>query len=329
MQPKVSIIVPVYNVEEYLQECVDSLRRQTLHEIEIILVDDGSTDNSGKMLDEYANADNRIIVVHKQNGGQSTARNFGFSKSTGEYVLYVDSDDFIVTDTCEVLYKAAEENNADIVQGDLLNDKDKIEHSEYRKQPHDNQVISINEFLKEKIVTQTYDIVPFLYFVKRTYLKKNQMRFEEGRIYEDQLYTLQLLSANEGTAVKIRFPFYYYRMNRPGSTTAFVRSKNGVDAAYICNKMRKYIIENGNTEYMNAVLLISMYQYVSVWLRLKRADRKNVETLLEDAQIWKQIQNVEVYSDLQILISKYMNNRSWFSLNWDIKRFLRKIFRRS
>ena len=104
---KVSVIVPVYNVEDYIRECLDSLINQTLTDIEIILVDDGSKDLSGTICDEYAKKDCRIKVIHKENGGQSSARNAGLKVSTGEYILFVDSDDYIVENTLETLLNEA------------------------------------------------------------------------------------------------------------------------------------------------------------------------------------------------------------------------------
>lgn len=112
---KVSIIVPIYNVEKYLDRCVQSLINQTLRDIEIILVDDESPDNCPKMCDEYAKKDNRIKVIHKKNGGLGFARNSGLKVATGEYVAFVDSDDFVDTRMYEILIDVASEKRADIV----------------------------------------------------------------------------------------------------------------------------------------------------------------------------------------------------------------------
>ena len=113
--PKVSIIVPIYNVEKYLDRCMNSLVNQTLKDIEIIMVDDGSPDNCPKMCDEWAKKDNRIKVVHKKNGGLGYARNSGLDVATGEYVAFVDSDDFVKTDMYETLYNKIEEYGADTI----------------------------------------------------------------------------------------------------------------------------------------------------------------------------------------------------------------------
>ena len=110
----ISIIVPVYNMEKYLARCVDSIIAQTYDKIEIILVDDGSTDNSSSMCDHYARKDERIKVVHKLNGGLSDARNAGFAVATGSYIGYVDSDDWIEPDMYEKMYYACVENDAEL-----------------------------------------------------------------------------------------------------------------------------------------------------------------------------------------------------------------------
>ena len=104
----VSVIIPVYNVERYLKKCIDSILNQTYKNLEIILVDDGSTDCSSKICDEYAKNDTRILVIHKANGGQSEARNIGISESKGEYIFFVDSDDYIEYNAIETMLEIAE-----------------------------------------------------------------------------------------------------------------------------------------------------------------------------------------------------------------------------
>ncbi len=113
--PKISIIVPVYNVKKYLSKCLDSLINQTLKDIEIICVNDGSTDNSLDILNEYAKKDERIVVINKENSGPGASRNLGIEKATGEYIQFVDSDDWIEKETCEICYKKAKEHDVDMI----------------------------------------------------------------------------------------------------------------------------------------------------------------------------------------------------------------------
>ena len=125
MNTKMTVIVPVYNVEKYLERCVESLIHQTQKEIQIILVDDGSTDKSSFICDEYAKKDSRILVIHKKNEGQGIARNHGLANALGEYVCFLDSDDYYESDTCEVLYKHLKDTNADLCCfGYQIDDKD-------------------------------------------------------------------------------------------------------------------------------------------------------------------------------------------------------------
>ena len=115
MQPSVSVIVPVYNIEQYIGKCLDSIIGQTLKEIEIIVVDDGSTDDSSRIIDRYARTDSRIVAIHKTNGGVVSARNCGIARATGSYILFVDGDDHLESDTCERLLKKAQATRADMV----------------------------------------------------------------------------------------------------------------------------------------------------------------------------------------------------------------------
>ena len=114
MHPKISIIIPMYNVEKYLRRCLDSVLNQTFTDWQAICVDDGSPDKSGDIAEEYAKQDERFVVVHKENGGLSDARNAGFSYADGEYIMYLDSDDFIHPQTMEIAYNAIEKNKSDI-----------------------------------------------------------------------------------------------------------------------------------------------------------------------------------------------------------------------
>ena len=113
---KVSIVVPVYNVEKYLRQCMDSIVNQTLKEIEIICVDDGSTDSSGDILDEYASRDNRVRVIHKENKGYGHSMNMGFHAANGKYIGIVESDDYAEPEMFEVLYEEAEKKQLDVIK---------------------------------------------------------------------------------------------------------------------------------------------------------------------------------------------------------------------
>lgn len=327
---KVSIIVPVYNVEDYLDECVNSLINQTMQEIQIILVDDGSSDRSGKMIDDYAASDNRVVAVHKENGGQSSARNFGLMHASGEYVLYVDSDDYIALNACERLYETAVQFNADIVQGDLENEEKMIlNNPSFRKIPSENQAVPTKQFLKEKVQTETYDIVPVLYLVRRCLIIREKILFPEGYTYEDQLYTFKLLTT-DATIVKIRFPFYFYRMNRPGSTTNHIVLKRGMDAAYICKEMYSHYLSlsKENAEENAAVILISLYQLYNVYLKLSSSDRACVMKQLDMIEYLSQLPSVRYYKELYDQLMHFSAHPKRVTFLFDAKKKIRKILRK-
>ncbi|MCR5261374.1 MAG: glycosyltransferase [Candidatus Gastranaerophilales bacterium] len=218
-QPKVSVILPVYNVAPYLRQSLDSVIGQTLSDIEIICIDDGSTDESGKILDEYKEKDERIKVIHKKNGGTGAARNDGLRIATGECIGFVDPDDWILPNMYERLYTLLQEKDLDIVMftPDVYNDKTK-KHEGFLYFQNSN----FPDFLDNKIFNKD-DISPFSYPMcvwNKLYRKKlfdeNNIEFAEGLDFEDHKVIFKSLF----TAKRIYFireKLYVYRHSREGS----------------------------------------------------------------------------------------------------------------
>lgn len=207
----VSIIVPVYKVEKYLKECLESVINQTYRNLEIILVDDGSPDNCGKICDEYAKKDERVRVIHKENGGLSSARNAGLDISNGEYISFVDSDDVIDKRFIEILHNVCIENNCDIAECDFKRFKDEIERENIVNS--EIKVISAFEMQNKLFVdgesTQTVIICNKLY---KRYLFKN-IKFPTGKIHEDESTTYKILYSCDTGVVVTNLKLYYYREN--------------------------------------------------------------------------------------------------------------------
>ena len=176
--PKVSVIVPVYKVEEYLPKCLDSLVNQTLEDIEIILVNDGSPDNSDKIIKKYAKKDKRIVYIEKENGGQASARNMGVKVAKGEFISFVDSDDWIELETLEECYKKAKKEKSDIVQFDL----NKVINGEKHYEPF---FTLEGEDLKKTYILNVTS--PWGKIIKKEIITDNDLYFPEGIIYEDYL----------------------------------------------------------------------------------------------------------------------------------------------
>ena len=237
--PFVSVIVPVYKVEKYLRECLDSLVNQSLKDIEIICVDDGSPDNCGKILDEYAGKDPRIKVIHQKNGGVSNARNSGLKEASGKYISFVDSDDFVNSEFLEKLYDAAERNQADIAAGSIIRKRER--HEKFRVHYTGEKRV---ETLPEKIALCN---VPKCCYVWNNLYRRELIideKFTENVYFEDVLWLPGVLKKS-AVMVTAAGAVYYYRAN-PAST---VKQKQSAKKIADRVNSKRYIIrffeENG------------------------------------------------------------------------------------
>lgn len=211
-EPLISIIVPVYNTELLLSKCVDSILTQSYGNFELFLIDDGSTDFSGKICDEYALKDKRVIVIHKENEGQGVARNLALDKAKGEYILFVDSDDYISTDTLQLLINTVKKQNCDMVIFGIQYDYGKIKKTRLRYD--DGATFNAKELIYEYFVTGLVSCFIWDKFYSAR-LWEN-VRFPSLRADEDSYVLPEVLSKAE-KAVYVREPLYT-QLVRNGST---------------------------------------------------------------------------------------------------------------
>ena len=208
----VSVIVPVYNTEKYLRRCLDSLVNQTLEELEIILVDDGSTDISNQIMKEYEEKyQGRVIVYPKENGGQATARNMGIKHSKGKYIGFVDSDDYVDTKMFEKMYKAAEQDQCDLVECHYhyLYEEGK-RTKEYRTRG------DIRQYKNQKDMFINPQVTPWNKLYRREVLLYNGIDFPEGLIYEDAAFYIKTIPfIKKERYIDEHFVYYFLR----GSST--------------------------------------------------------------------------------------------------------------
>jgi glycosyltransferase involved in cell wall biosynthesis len=209
--PKISIIIPVYKVEKYLPRCIDSLLNQSFQNLEIILVDDGSPDNSGKICDEYALKDARIKVIHKENGRAYDARNKGMDIATGDLIGFMDSDDFIHPKMYQSLYNLLLKHGADIAQCGFT----KVQNGEINPPVKDN---SPRVFSNEGALAQLYsdESVEFAVIWNKIYKKElvQNVRFKKAFIHDDEFFTYKLLyAASKVVVVESQFYYYYQSPN--------------------------------------------------------------------------------------------------------------------
>lgn len=241
---KVSVIIPVYNTAEYLFEALSSISNQSLREIEMIVINDGSSDNSAKVLADFSLLDNRLkTITFKENKGVSVSRNVGFSEAKGEYIYFFDSDDKLVENCLEECYNKSVEMNSDF----LIFDGISFVHDGINKGPTLNY--QLTKHLTKKSYTgtellsilnahKTYSCSVCLCFIKRAYLLKSKLEFYPGILYEDVLFTLQLyMLANSVTYIKNDF---FRRRIRPNSTmTAEVTQKTINYRFVVCEELIK------------------------------------------------------------------------------------------
>lgn len=208
---KISIVILVYNIEKYLEECITSVIGQTLKDIEIIIINDGSTDNSLGIIEKYQKKDSRIVLINQENKGLSEARNRGIELASGEYVAFIDGDDFVDLNMYEELYESSE--NADIVFSNMNIYNDKTKQSKHLdfKLPFEKEEKGIFYF-KYSFIGSCNKIY------KRSFLLENKLFFERGLKYEDILFTLKAcLCAKKYKFIKKNH--YFYRVGRNGSIT--------------------------------------------------------------------------------------------------------------
>ena len=274
-----SFIVPVYNVEEYLEDCLGSLVKQDIpcSEYEIICVDDGSTDRSGEILDDYAEKYEHITVVHKDNGGVSSARNCGIDIAKGNYIWFVDGDDFIKHNSLSVVKALIKENKYDIIKVQILpyySDEDAI------------------SFFTDAITTEMsqrdIQTLSWTKIFKKSCITDNKIYFETGISYtEDAVFMLQLNSfLKSGITVK-EGVLYFYRQ-RPGSAMSQNITKkisSRINAALVCEE----IIQGkraGDVESAHRFKYVSVVKIMGMIVKLNKSERKQIEKCLKKKNLF-------------------------------------------
>ena len=296
MNNLVSVIVPVYKVEKYLEKCVDSIINQTYKNLEIILVDDGSPDNCPKMCDLYAKEDKRVKVIHKQNGGLSDARNAGLDIMTGNFVCFVDSDDWVEKNYVEEMLNIQQKTNADVVACgiNLVNEE--------------TGEISIFKCSKENVIYEDNKIL-------RKYFKKNEiisgvawnklykkyifehLRYPKGRIYEDNAIILQILHKCKKLVV-IKDRLYNY-LKRRNSIMLTGMTEQKLKSMILNNEERtQFLIQINEKSILCKEIVLYLKHYCWIYRELKDENLKNI-----------------LKQDFKIKWNKYKKYLSLFDLN--------------
>ena len=258
----VSVIVPVYKVEDYIRECIDSILAQTYPYFELILVDDGSPDNCGRICDDYAKGDNRIKVVHKVNGGISSARNAGLEVAKGEWIMHVDGDDWIEPDMIESLIEAAQITGADMVIGDFV---------KYGPSAGYNKLPTWSSDKKKSMTNYIAYVMTTIWgsIAKRSLYADHSLKSPEGISYCEDFHLIVRLCHFAKKVVNVHRPFYHYRY-RPTSIMSNMSRKTEADEQWAYQDTIRFFKEQGVYE---------DYRKVMSWRVLKSAQ----ELLLDPA----------------------------------------------
>lgn len=292
---KISIIVPVYNVEEYLETCLDSLVNQTMKEIEIIVVNDASPDGSKDIMERYAKEYPELVrcVYHEVNLGLGGARNTGVKHARAEYVLFVDSDDYIDVTTCEKLYRVALEHDSDIVSCEIL---EGLEGDFKEIDPYSTQVIGDLDYEKRRLLMSVHFVGACAKLVRRNMLIENELLFPEKMKYEDTA-TVPLWWVYAKRFHRVREGLYYY-VRRDGSITKTKNSDGYYDmfkaAKYVCQRFADQGLSEEYRECIDNLLLRGFIEEIK--LLIKNVDAPNVKELQE------------LKKNIQLLIPNYEMN---------------------
>ena len=319
---KISIIIPVYQAEIYLEKCLNSVSQQSYHNLEVFLIDDGSTDNSGRICDNMAKLDKRFVVVHKRNQGVSMARNYGLSLCTGKYVMFVDADDWLEFNCCKSLYEKIQQSNSDICFCEMFIEKNQTIKSSALDKIQARQFFNIKrELLKATIPFQNEDSEnnmvfygPYCKMFKREIIES--LSFFEGLKYgEDAIFNLQaIMFAN--SFCFLSEAFYHYRKNNVSVTSLFRLDR--VEQSILRLKLTRDILDNFNLYFLND-LFVEMFINIQFSIINNLFIGKKVNfgvawskfrTIASDSEmrsIWSQIRNH--YAPLKVFDIVFCGNK--------------------
>lgn len=339
---KLSVIVPVYNVENYIRECLESLINQSLQDIEIILIDDGSSDNSGKICDEYSEKDDRIKVIHKKNEGVSIARNTGIEIAKSKYITFVDSDDWIELDTYKILMSELEKNDTDLI---IYNYNNYIDKKEKNKDFPEDCILEGKEqiqtlqatILAPEIGQDTFFHTKFLglgfscnKIYKKDILEKNNIYFNMNNkraVCEDILFNYQYLETISNVKIINKNLYNYRKLNT--SATQKYNDQILVINEFIYNEILKYRTSHCGDKYyesaLNMRMIINFFLACRVYFCNKDGNKKYMQRYKEFKEYLRKEYYEEAfkkiekrYCNIKIRISKIFISLKMYNVLFNV-----------
>ena len=313
-QPLISVIIPIYNVEKYLKKCLDSIIQQTFKDIEIICVNDGSTDNSQIIIDEYKQKDKRITNILKKNGGLSSARNAGIDIARGKYISFVDPDDYIDIDAyAKVVKEFNRDKNIDVVSFgyEIINEEGSCLE---KKKVHSEIICGIHN-ISDKLIKNIF-ISAWSYVFKSSIINNNSLRFPIGLLYEDNFFTpLYLIFSNK---ISILPNYFYKYLVRNNSITAITKHKKGraIHFILVCEAVLNYLNERKLFNKKNKIFFDLFYRVLESAISNAHEDEKEEiyakakNILKNNAQLKKDY--LDLHYNKLISLSKYEGKKYSF-----------------
>lgn len=330
---KISVIIPVYNTSKYLKKCLDSVLNQSLKEIEVICVNDGSTDNSLKILKEFAQQDTRIKIINKCNGGLTTARNEGIKKATGEYCLNIDSDDWIEKDYFETLYKRAKRENLDMVISDIIFDYEYENVILVKKDLlniKEDRILTGEEYLK-KFFSENFYGYTWNKLIKKEIYEKYKIEYDEEIFLFEDVEVISKLALHMKRIGKINTAYYHYVQGKNNGSRN-IRFKNYLDIKRCFEEVEKYYLKNNvNKEIMELLkfreeysliknLLFSFYEedkkyyenVNKVLLKIETIKKYNEFIEGKSLKLFFKLEKKVKVLEAKVIIFKIIKNLIWF-----------------
>ena len=266
--PLISVIVPCYKVERYLCKCVTSILSQTYRNLEILLVDDGSPDNCGKICDEFAKKDSRIKVIHKKNGGLSDARNVAIDIATGEWLIFIDSDDYVSNSHVETLYSLVEKYNVEIAAAQF---KERQEGTHIKLDTNNSIEIKLNkeDAIETMFYQDLFETSAWGKIYKRS-LFECGIRYPKGKLYEDLPTTYKLIEESSGVAVTSKQTTYYLIRKSSIEGESFSERKNAV--LEFGEQILNYF-QPSNTKLYNAACCRILSAYFHIFFQIEKGNK--------------------------------------------------------
>lgn len=260
MDIKISIVVPVYNVEDYLQQCLDSLENQTFKDFEVITINDGSKDNSLEILKINKNKFKNYRIINQQNSGLSAARNAGINIAVGEYIMFLDSDDMLEKDALETIYKLIKQQNLDLVTFDMMNFNDSKEKIQYKKEGRDEvyskDIMTAQEYLKG--AQKKTLLASTLQCFRLNFLKENNLSFKVGILHEDEDFTMKAYEKIENVGYINRCLYRRRFRNESIMNNNRYSNKKSLNSYFIVlDEFKKLSLKNNSQEFKELIKIRS------------------------------------------------------------------------